>query len=97
MRGIFHLVKKDAVYWNWKKAGGEHSMFVSMDREYLQKNLAALMADRSLTDVVRHPIDSLRLLSELGEAGTRIGEFAKGVKAESDKKAGLLQAGFASR
>ncbi len=97
VRGIFHLVKKDGVYWDWKKSGGEHSMLVSMDREYLQKNLSALMRDKSVTDVIRHPIDSLRMLSELGEAGTRIGEFSKGIKAESGAKAGLLQAGFASR
>jgi hypothetical protein len=101
MRGVSHMVKGSETYWNWKKSGGEHAALVSMDREYLQKNLADLVKEKTTGEIaktiIRHPIDSLRMLSEVGEQGTRIGEFAKGLKREGTGKAAIQAAGFASR
>jgi hypothetical protein len=47
-KGIFHAIKKDDLYWKWKISGGEHSMLVSMDREYLQKSLDKVLRGRGL-------------------------------------------------
>lgn len=93
IRGIFSLFKKTDDYLLWNMSGGTHSMLVSMDRRYLQKNLQELISKSKLPNIVRHPIESLRILSELGESATRLGEFSKGLK----KGATPLQAGFASR
>ena len=99
IRGVSHLLKKDDIYWKWKQSGGEHSMLVSMDREYLQKELDTVIADKmdKLKGVLKNPIEALRILSELGEAGTRIGEFAKGIGKEGTTKEGILRSGLASR
>jgi len=82
MRGVSHMVKGSETYWNWKKSGGEHAALVSMDREYLQKNLADLVKEKTTGEIaktiIRHPIDSLRMLSEVGEQGTRIGSLPRG-------------------
>ena len=31
-KGLFHVLKRDDLYWEWKRAGGEHAAMVSMDR-----------------------------------------------------------------
>jgi hypothetical protein len=100
-RGMFHLVKGDNLYWEWKKSGGEHSMLVSLDREYLQKSLDQILKENNATDIsksiVKNPLQALQILSELTESGTRIGEFGKGVKKEGTTKEGLLKSAMASR
>ena len=98
-KGIFHVAKGDELYWQWRKSGGEHSMLVSLDREYLQKNLEKIMQGKmeGMKDLVKNPVEALRVLSELGEAATRVGEFGKGIKQEGTTKEGMLEAAFSSR
>ncbi len=96
-RGIFHLTGRDDMYWEWKKGGGDRSMLVSMDRDYLQNSLGDLLQKYPVRNLVRNPVEALRVLSELGEAGTRIGEFAKGMAKEGRGKEAVLSAAFASR
>jgi len=96
-KGIASFLKQDENYTLWKMAGGEHSMLVSFDREHLQKTRDEVIAGKRLPNVVKHPIEALRLLSEYGEAGTRIGEFSKGIKKTGTTKQGILEAGFSSR
>lgn len=96
-KGIFSLAKKDQAYWDWKKSGADHSMLVSMDRDYLQDKMGDLLQQYPVMNRIKNPIEALRILSELGEAGTRIGEFKKGIKKEGQTKAGMQQAGMAAR
>ncbi|MBU2072757.1 MAG: hypothetical protein KKA68_21190 [Gammaproteobacteria bacterium] len=99
VNGLSHLFKQDDVYWAWRSSGGAYSMLVSMDRKYLQQNLQDLMKTRmeKLKNVVRHPIDFLRMLSEFSESGTRLGEFHRGLKKEGATKDGKLLSAYASR
>jgi hypothetical protein len=97
VRGIFSMAKKDDMYWDWKKGGGDNSMLVSMDRNYLQDNLGELISKYPVLNRIKNPMEALRILSELGEAGTRIGEFRKGIQAEGDTKEGMQTAALASR
>jgi len=77
LRGLWSVVKHDELYWKWKISGAEHSMLVSLDREYLQKNIRDLIAtwSKKLKNVVKHPLENARILAELGEEATRIGEY----------------------
>ena len=75
-RGVFHALKRDDLYWEWVRAGGEQAALVSMDRTTLKNNLGDMLAS-PMQMVVRHPIETLRWLSEMGEAATRLGEYAK--------------------
>jgi hypothetical protein len=96
-RGVFHLAGKDQLYWDWKKGGGDHSMLVSLDRKYLQERLGEVIQGYPVWKLVKNPVEALRVISELGEAGTRLGEFTKGVKKEGQTKAGIQEAAMASR
>jgi len=96
-KGIFSLAKKDEAYWQWKKGGGMRSMLVSMDRKYLQKNLGQVLQKTPVRNIIKNPIEALRILSETMEAATRLGEFKKGIKKEGITKTGMLEAGYASR
>jgi hypothetical protein len=96
-KGVFSMAKKDQMYWDWKKGGADHSMLVSMDRNYLQDKLGDLLQGYPVMNLVKNPIEALRILSELGEAGTRIGEFRKGIQTEGATKAGIQESAFSAR
>lgn len=100
VKGVFHAVKKDDLYWQWMNSGGAQSTLVSIDRDYLQKNIREMFKNsRSTKDkiiTVVNPktyLEMLRSLSEFTELGTRLGEFSKGVKSGANP----LEAAIASR
>jgi hypothetical protein len=94
-KGIWELLNKGEDYKLWKAGGGEHSMFVSLDREDLQKNYRELMRSKGdlAISYVKNPIKTLRLISEFGEVGTRLGEAKKALA----KGVSPIEASFASR
>jgi hypothetical protein len=95
MRGMFETFKKGDVYDVWKAAGGEHSMLVSMDRDYLQKSFKDILKGNGAKSLeyVTHPIKLLQTLSELGEQATRLGEMKRAL----EHGASPTEAAFASR
>ncbi|MBE0425779.1 MAG: hypothetical protein IBX72_03925 [Nitrospirae bacterium] len=103
IKGLFNVTNKSDLYWQWTKAGGQHAMLVSMDREYLRKNLDAVIRGKgpfspeTYKNIIKNPMEALRILSEFGEKGTRVGEFLRGVRKEGLTKEGLQKAAFASR
>jgi hypothetical protein len=99
-KGISSLAKKDAHYEAWLKSGGPGSTLVAMDRKYLQHELAKLQGtggrmDRAI-NVAKSPIEQLRVLSELGENATRLGEFKRVTKGAVDVET-LQKGAFASK
>lgn len=97
VKGMFELFKKGDVYNLWKAGGGEHAMFVSLDRVKLQEGLDDVLSDPNLkdtvVDVVKHPIKVLQILSEFGEAGTRLGEMRNALASGVDP----IESAFDSR
>jgi len=72
--------KGDEVYWKFKASGAEHSMLVSMDRNYFKKEMQSILRSRRAR-IVRNminPMELLRALSEAGERGTRIVSLQEG-------------------
>jgi Large polyvalent protein associated domain 38 len=47
-RGFIGLITKDEDFWNWMKGGGGNVSMVSLDRRYLQDNLAKLTEQTGL-------------------------------------------------
>lgn len=98
--GFMSLIKKDEAYQKWLKSGGANSTMVSLDRQYLQENLLQLDKATDFTsaawNVVKSPVGMLRVVSELMENSTRLGEFKK-VAGDSNAKADIQAAGYASR
>jgi hypothetical protein len=76
-------------------AGGDNSMLVSMDREYMRQNLDDLLASKGQKSLkyLKNPLEFLRLLSTLGEEATRLGEMKRALDASKNP----IAAAFASR
>lgn len=97
-KGLISAIRKDADFQDWMKGGGANATMVALDRRYMQESLAKLNAETGLMErswnVVTSPLRGLRMVSELAENATRLGEFKK---MRGEGKAGLLDAAFASR
>ena len=99
-KGLKRAVTKDKSYWEWVKAGGDQASLVSMDRTTLQttlKDITATGYTERVWNVVKNPLELLRLGSELSEKMTRLGEFGKAAEKHGNDKAGLMQAAYESR
>lgn len=100
VRGALSLAKQDEAYGNWLKGGGANAAMVSVDRHYIQENIFKLSQDTGLMakswNVVKSPIEFLRIASELTENATRLGEFKRVVGDRTGKQA-IQEAAFASR
>lgn len=99
-KGLKRAVTKDNAYWDWVKAGGDQASLVSMDRTTLQttlKDITSTGYTERVWNVVKNPLELLRLGSELSEKMTRLGEFGKAAEKYGNDKAGLMQAAYESR
>jgi hypothetical protein len=80
-KGLVGVIRKDADFQNWMKGGGANATMVALDRRYMQESLAKLNGETGLMErgwnVVTSPIRGLRMVSELAENATRLGEFKK--------------------
>ena len=96
-KGAVGAIRKDADFLDWLKGGGANSTMVALDRRYLQESLQKLNAETGLMTRawnVVNPINGLRMVSELAENATRLGEFKKLTGAS---KAEIQSAAMASR
>ena len=100
VRGAFSLARKDQDFQNWLKSGGANAALVSMDRQYIQQQLATLTEVQGVMgkawNVAKSPFEILRITSELIENATRLGEFKK-VSGGLTEKAAIQEGGMASR
>jgi conjugative element/phage-associated large polyvalent protein len=97
-KGLISVIRKDADFQDWLKGGGANSTMVAMDRAYLQESLTKLAGETGLMDrswnVVTSPFRGLRMISELAENATRLGEFKR---LTGEGKADIQAAAFGSR
>ncbi len=97
-KGLVGVIRKDADFQDWLKGGGANSTMVAMDRAYLQESLTKLAGETGLMsrswNVVTSPYRGLRMISELAENATRLGEFKKMTGRD---KADIQSAAYASR
>lgn len=96
VRGLGSVLKNDKSYQDWLKSGGSNATLVSMDRKYIENEVMKLSNPTvmgKLKNVVKSPVDFLRMLSELAENATRVGEFKRAV----GKGKTPMEAAFSSR
>jgi len=94
IRGMFSVIGRTGTYQKWVASGGAQSMLVSLDRLSVQKKLQDVAGTVPLRTkafrIVKNPLEALRIVSELMEKGTRVGEFGKGLsKGATEKEAAL--------
>jgi hypothetical protein len=97
MRGVAHMTKQTEAWKRYNASGAAHAALVSMDRNYLKKNLRGIVRRRSTKDTIRHPLETLQIVSELMEEATRVGEYLRAEAKETGGIDGLLKAGGAAR
>ncbi len=99
-QGIFSMVRKDANFQSWLKSGGPMASLVSLDRTYLQKGIREIAGQTGIIEntinVIKSPIEALRVLSDLAERGTRLGEHMR-VRGAGMTREDIMRGGFASR
>lgn len=98
-KGLVGTIRKDVDFQNWMKGGGANATMVALDRRYMQESLRQLNHETGLMErswnVVTSPYRGLRMISELAENATRLGEFKKLV-GEGGKE-NIQSAAFGSR
>jgi len=73
--GFWHMIKQDKVYQEWVKSGGLQSTVISMDRNYFQKDIAKFLYGGKVRNQISNPLEMLRIMSELFESTSRIGNM----------------------
>lgn len=99
-RGLFHALRRDDLYWRWKKAGGDQASMLGMDRTTVRRTLDDLTRSGVLPktwNLVKNPFELFRIVSELSEQGARLGEFLRAERALGRDVAGQAKAALASR
>lgn len=99
-KGLQSVLRADEHFQNWVKSGGANATMVALDRRYLQESIASLTKETGIGtrawNVVTSPLAGLRMVSELIENATRVGEFRKAAGG-SVAKGDLQAAAYASR
>lgn len=100
LKGLGSVISKDEHYQNWLKSGGANSALVSIDRNYIEQNILKLSKDTNLLDqtwnIVRTPLETLRVVSELVDNATRLGVYRRAMK-DPENPSSLMNAGIESR
>jgi len=97
IRGLSSIIKKDDAYTKWLRSGGANSALVSLDRNYIQDSLYSVLQTGKVRNQITKPLEMLRVLGELNDSVSRVGEFKKAIKANPEDTATLLKGAYASR
>jgi len=94
------ILNKNDHYYNWMKSGGAGGAFLELDTSYLSKDLLQLSTETGMKEkvfnLVQKPIEYLTVLGKITEEGTRLAEFKKVSKGQSEGAA-IFKGGMASR
>lgn len=100
IRGLFHVIRRDDLYWLYQNSGAAHATLVSLDRNYLQTDLRRIFGIQesgTLAWLRRNVLERMQSISEAFEEATRIGEFERGLKKEGRNERSILKAALAAR
>lgn len=93
--------KESKIYQDWIKSGGPQSSYVAFDRKYFSNNIAKELTSRPVYNLVKNPLEMLRIATEFFENATRLGEFQKAynnaIKKGLSHKQAVERGGFESR
>jgi len=93
--------KESKIYQDWIKSGGPQSSYVAFDKSYFSNNIAKELTSRPVYNLVKNPLQMLRIATEFFENATRLGEFQKAynnaIKKGLSHKQAVERGGFESR
>jgi hypothetical protein len=92
--------KTDEAYYNWLKSGGANGTFLELGQQYLEKDIFKLDKEtgfiESAHNVVKAPVEFLKMAGELTEQASRLAEFKRVSKGETSGSK-LFEGGYAAR
>lgn len=102
LRGLGSIFKKDEDYQNWLKSGGANSAMVSVDRQYVEENVLKIAKETGMMshawNVVKSPIELMKVTSELIENSTRLGAFKRAMdETPNATTSDIFSAGYEAR
>jgi hypothetical protein len=93
--------KQSKIYQDWIKSGGPQSSYVAFDRNYFSNNIAKELTSRPVYNLVKNPLEILRVATEFFENATRLGEYIKSynnsIKKGLTHKQAVERGGFESK
>src|SRR5690606_8487771 len=79
VKGLFHVMKKDDLYWDWVSSGGAQSTLTQISRDYLEKDLREMLNLRTRREKVWHtirlPFTALEALGQAIEETPRMAQY----------------------
>jgi len=104
-QSLFHVLGKPNLYKEWLKSGGPMAHLVSVDQKEMSRTVNDLVQSKNLirkgVKTITHPLEALRVLSQISEEITRVAEFKSVLDAEMKKGTpypeALKKSGYASR
>jgi len=82
-RGMMRVLRADKWLQMYEMSGAAHGNWVSIDRNYLKKDIRKVMQKKATkigVKIPKNPIDLLRSLSELTENAARVEEFRMSIE-----------------
>lgn len=101
-RGLLHVLKRDETYQQFLRSGGAQSCMLSLDHSTAVTCLGELKKSGFFDkawNVIKNPLDTMAVLSEISENATRVGEFSRSMK-RADFGTGvdkLIRSGYEAR
>jgi hypothetical protein len=84
--GAAAVMGKTRLYQDWMRSGGAQSELVALDRVFRGSDVAGTLGGgsmlSSMRNVIRSPMEGLRVLSQMSEQMTRVGEFGRALRPE---------------
>tara|TARA_R100001594_G_scaffold33685_2_gene62426 strand:- start:2473 stop:6765 length:4293 start_codon:yes stop_codon:yes gene_type:complete len=100
-RGMGHIIGRTQLAKDWAASGGMFSHMQAIDARYMQKGIKDMLRNIPVRNVLKNPIEQLRMLSGLVEQGTRVAAFdrtmTRALKEGKSRIDALTEAGFESR
>jgi len=105
IRGLFHVLRRDDLYHQFKASGAAHADMISVDRNYLQKSIREIVYNspsEKVIDFLKEPLEGilepLRAFSQATEEATRVTEFGLGTKWGKETEIGkIMEAAISAR
>lgn len=91
--GVFHMVKQDQLFQDYKASGALMSTMVGLDRDFVQASLKGLYKKNTTYYWKNYnPVQILRGFSEILETATRLGEYNRAIKKGASMEDAALSA-----
>lgn len=100
LRAMGDITKKNDDYYNWLRSGGANGTFLDLNARYSDHAFFSNLKETGVLDnvknLVKTPVEFMKVAAEIAEMGTRLAEF-KRVSEGANSGEKVFKGGFAAR